>query len=72
MLKIDFHQPKTCRATVTGGYCFVTLANEGATATAFLSIEQAREVVANLTRGLAEHDLIAKAKAEAAAQAEAA
>lgn len=73
MLRIDLHHPREVRAHVTSGTGFITGKGDGdTTATLYLSVEQTREVVAALTRGLAEHDLIAKAKAEAAAQAEAA
>lgn len=65
MLRIDLHKPDTAHAHVTGGTGFIS-AKQGpdATVTIYLTVEQTREIVASLTRGLAEHDLIAKAKAE--------
>lgn len=73
MLRIDLHHPRSVTAHVTSGTGFVTSKGDGdTTATLYLSVEQTRKVVADLIQGLAEHDLIAKAKAEAAARSEAA
>jgi hypothetical protein len=75
MIRTDFHanDPKDAiHANVTAGTAFIT-ARRGETAvTLYIPIEKARAVCDALRLGLAEHDLIAKAKAEAAAQAEAA
>lgn len=60
------------RAYVEGGTAFITVGGKDVVARFFLTIEEAREVAASLTKGLAERDLMAKAKADAAAQTEAA
>lgn len=71
MLRADFHRPTSVRAHVSSGTGFVTAIEGEATVCVYLTIEQARAVAASLTAGLAEHDLVEAAKAQARAQTEA-
>jgi hypothetical protein len=81
MLETNFHvQPDdTVRCTGASGSVFITATAKspegsyrpGPRVSLFISVAQAREVHAQMGKAIAEHDLIAKAKADAA-QSEAA
>jgi hypothetical protein len=75
MIRTDFHahDPKdVVGAHVTAGTAFISCRRGDTAVTLYIPVEKARAILEALKLGIAEHDLIAKAKADAAEQAEAA